>query len=449
MSVNSIATLNNLRKNEPAFAAFLETYFSGDELWSIDQDDCLIKSSQEKYFRSKRSLVLKFLGFPAENIMDSEQSASNLLRNMFGWRATRNSSWREIGVNVIFAAPTFIWNIVKIVPRFALNIAKLATEFLPALAINSLENMAEKNRASNRAKFYLAKSVSYALQGVRFITRAVTSPIANIKAAYQRGQELVGAGKIGGKVLGVTLGIVSGLITAATYLILFPIAIKAIAAHVVPHVASQLPAVSSFLQTLAPHLDKVGAAVHTVGSTITSVLSGASATFTGFAALGAAAAVAANVVMDAKNWIMQKWSALTAKRAIEKAPDNIVVKQDSTFKPSTKHAYKYTGLEFKQGQFVEPKTRNILSTSADVIKATNPGTSPQAIVSEEKRKLAEEEKRKLAEEVKRKLAEKAARKLAEEEARKVEVENQKKQAIEDRANSAIERFSSYGSSYGN
>lgn len=419
MSVNSTATLQIVKKTQPAFAAFLETYFSGDELWSISEDESLmIKdiSPQEKYFRSKRSLALKFLGFPAENIKNSEQSATNLVRNMFGWRATKNSSWLEIGVNVVFAPLTFVWNLVKIIPRFALNIAKLVTEFLPSLAINALENIAEANKESNRAKFYLAKTASFALQSVRFITRAVTSPIANIKAAYQRGQELVGPGT-GGKVLGAVLGFVSGLITAATYLILFPIAIKAIAAHVVPHIASQLPA------AVVPHLDKLGAAVHTVGSVVTSAFSSAGATFTGLAAFAAVAGVATNLIMGAKNWIMKKWSAVTSKKTLDKIFDGVDIKPGSTFKASTERSYRDTGLVRKKGEFIEPAPKTSLSSTAEIMIGADPVTDPKVIAAKAKRQIKEEKEAAKAAERSR-LAEEAAIKAAADKAKLVQVKTE-------------------------
>lgn len=224
----------------------------------------------------------------------------NTLKNYIDWPDKTPSNAKELAFHIAKAVALFTWNTITFLPKLAVNILKLATEYVPYVLSELCNEAAKKCEAIfNETKSTPVKllagagialaSIGYGIfGGIRLVGRAITSPIFSMRSAYEYGashfKNKNGTPSILGRVIGVALAAVSMAVTIAAYIVLFPLAIKAVAV-VAPQIAVAIvPVVSK----IAPFMNSVGTAIHAGVAAVFNALS-VTAAHTGFAFFASAA----------------------------------------------------------------------------------------------------------------------------------------------------------------
>lgn len=205
--------------------------------------------------RSKSPYITK----QAVNI-NTKLGLQEIIKNFFGWHKESDPlvsnqekyildvpSWRKaFSYSLIFPVLMGIFNTGRIVLKTVWNIVRFFTEFLPGvLEISSLFAFAKIKDIydSTKADSLLNGGLIFGLGFLLFLVglfhlsckiwrvagRMITSPTDSMRAGWELGQELLPGTK--GKVLGGVLAFLSFAGTVAIYTFVFPLGIKAIAAH--------------------------------------------------------------------------------------------------------------------------------------------------------------------------------------------------------------------------
>lgn len=205
---------------------------------------------KEEYIYHPLSLMSSFLGLPNKS-RGKKQSWKNLALDFVGWN--KGDRWYTRLFFKVISPLTALLNLVLLPLRLVLNIVRLATEFLPALLIVSLQSwitqLQEKlsrdpvrchSIPRYRAAYYFWVSLVYVFA---LFGRAITSPGFAVRMAWYDGEKL-------GQFLGLSLdyniltrAILAGLsitITTAAYTLLLPLAIKFLALTVLPNLPGVL-----------------------------------------------------------------------------------------------------------------------------------------------------------------------------------------------------------------
>jgi hypothetical protein len=242
-----------------AWSVVIKHYFL--EIYPPDGIDLISKTfhgkqcSKNEYGDILRGLQLNFpfhawtsfFGFPNQK-RKQELDNSQILKIFFDWPDEEPQGWAFVGhcFKAIFHG---LKNTGRVILTTAWNIGKLFTEFLPTvLEISTFKAIAELKEtctalASSRwekvaagAGIVLLTPFYYTFKVWRLLGRAITSPAASMKAAWQAGVELgdweVNGYKIPiGKIIGSLLAALSLAITIAAYVIIFPLGVKAAITH--------------------------------------------------------------------------------------------------------------------------------------------------------------------------------------------------------------------------
>lgn len=210
------------------------------------------------YLSNPVTFISSFFGLPNACLDKEKPSWLNVLKKTAGWQDNK-SLGRSI-FNGVKAPIVFLINIAFALLTTALNIIKIFTELLPRLAIVGCE-IARRRARKNSFLYYLATAGMYFFKGLYFIGRAITSPANNIRASWKAGHELAtaiaGEGRMGtvlGAVLGGLLAAISLAITATTYTLAFPFAIKMLPTALGQVVTAAINVLSTPLSFLGTHV---------------------------------------------------------------------------------------------------------------------------------------------------------------------------------------------------
>lgn len=355
--------LRKLGNINPIHSAFIETFppddfnifdntVRGIELADndvlLDENDILTSfdSNHKKYLKSIKSLILVFLGLPS-HIVGAKNFASTLLRNLFGWYVNNESSKLFIALSVILTIPTAAWNLLKIIPTLMLNIIKLYVEYSPTVIIHHLNNiitdtesylanpsMKQPYKFLNQLTLFTSHLIALGLRGLRFISRAITSPITNIRHAYHWAMSI--DNETPGKVIAAAVGVAIALITIAAYTLLLPIVVHSWAVQAIPFIIKNIPVMANFMQTFLPHLTALGMAFKVSLGAIASAIP----EYIGLAAVSMVALAVVDSLFKVKDWFFHKLS-LSQANVVSKdaAADAVLI---SPLTPSTaKHIRKH------------------------------------------------------------------------------------------------------------
>lgn len=258
-------------------------------------------------------------------------------------------------LNILFLVTKAVlygaWNLASILPALAKNIFKIGTEFIPSVlaetcryGVETFYNMLRKPETSLAKKVLLLPAIGLAalayipLKSVHIVGRAITSPITSIYAAYAFGGKVVDffAGNkdknrlvTQKRVLGVIFAALSVALTVAAYTIIFPLAIKAIATHVVPQLPAAIIAIAEPIVTkLKPAFEAIGVGIHAIKASFFAAM-GAVSAHTGISiVIGAVLATIGTGLNLLKNLVKGKLQASTAMKSNPSSSDLLSRYQD-------------------------------------------------------------------------------------------------------------------------
>ncbi|MFC3909498.1 hypothetical protein ACFORL_10500 [Legionella dresdenensis] len=284
-----------------------------------------------KKIESPLTLISSFFGLPNKPLQGYEQSFKNLYRNFIGWKP-RTANWK-LFFYAVFNIPV---NLLLTPIRFTLNVARLVTEVLPmtlkhlvpyvgtklarlsihtASAYRALTEVAEgfyhlhmdDNNgliavlagklgwlllqpiiglliASTFLLEFTAVAITlvqYPLQAVYFVGRSITSPVEALRNTWKQASSK-------GLVVGILLTSLHAMFILVLYTMTFPFIGKFLAAHVLPYLATHLPAgIVSAANAIAHFLSPIFLFIGKFTSPIVNIL-----TFSLFHALGVDAVIA-------------------------------------------------------------------------------------------------------------------------------------------------------------
>lgn len=235
-----------------------------------------------------RSLTLKSA---ALNLIDWPQGSE--------WQYSLNiPRWLNISLLILKSIVYGAWNFAQILPALAKNIIKLGTEFIPSVlaetcfyGIKTCLEMLNKPETSFAKKVLLVPAMGIAalafipFKAAHIVGRAITSPINSMYAAYAFGGKVVdffanklipgikngeqeGKVRLAKKIIGGAFAVFSAALTVVAYTILFPLAIKAIATHIVPQLPSAIITIAEPIVTkLKPIFETIGTGIHAISTT--------------------------------------------------------------------------------------------------------------------------------------------------------------------------------------
>jgi hypothetical protein len=250
---------------------FLKVYYPDGK----DPLDLTFLRPDIDYTLDPKTVASLLVGIPNRHLHRNEpQSLKNLFYNFIGWQENANPTRKKI--NMALMPVMVILNLLALPIKALQNITKLFTEFLPyLLAVISqrysvrLEGIWEKilePGLTNKGVAVLAllgMTILYPIFVVSAVLwaigRATTSPITSVKAAWHGSEGGGFFSKLWGGIK-VTLSIMT---TLAVYAFLFPLAMKFIAAEIIPFAATHLPvaianAVNILTEAVAPILAAIG-----------------------------------------------------------------------------------------------------------------------------------------------------------------------------------------------
>lgn len=261
-----------------------------DKVYPVDGVPGTLHNFDEDRRSNWLNRLSSFIGLP-NRIYDQRegQSTENLLRNFLG--AQKNTTQTKLNINLILSPFFFYFNLIKLPFALFSNIVKLVTEALPLLLIElcnkGLERVTSTITESNHYAFvlllgflalHLARIAGYALL---FLGRAMTSPINNIKDVWAIRDILHSPPHpvplFLATVVSLMIITMSILITLTSYIILFPAAIKLIAAPLIHSITTNASAglvhfVHSIQHTLEPFLNGISSIFSPLANVVGSIV---------------------------------------------------------------------------------------------------------------------------------------------------------------------------------